>query len=158
MKSKHNIIPGIKRKMERSLNAVGIRQTSLTRINMNTNKYLHHLLYSALTSNNVNTAIIRLDDTTASLDKLIREQESIGWKQNLTGRWTLEWVQHFDSITPQKGEHTAINMIKSIWQAVLTIWQHRRDAQHNDQTDKDKEQRTQLLPRIEAIYIILEID
>jgi hypothetical protein len=84
--------------------------------------------------------------------QLLTEQHTIGWDQVMKGRWSVEWVRHFDAYHPDKGENIATKFLTTIWQTIREVWKWRCDTIHQNEATISSNLRLNLTPKVKAIY------
>jgi hypothetical protein len=123
-----------------------------------THKQLNILLTHALTHCQTKNQSPKLPPH-PHLEHIIQEQSAIGWDQILTGRWSIEWVQIYNSIYPEQGEKYSIQQISSIWQEMIGVWKSRCNLVHGTTAQHQADMRNKIRPTATVLYgINLQFD
>ena len=97
--------------------------------------------------------------------RLITEQNNIGWKNFLRGRWTKEWGRLHaryiktgdpEAASPKKMLHWASGLVRKIWDHWFVMWTDRNKTWHGrDATTRRAAERAQAIREIRQLYTCL---
>jgi hypothetical protein len=93
---------------------------------------LIHILHSTLNHPNENIPDPP-DDLPLHLYPLYNAQHKIGFNQLVKGRWSKQWIEHYDQLTQtDQGLKWASSILRELWKAVLEKWKRRCTAAHQE--------------------------
>jgi hypothetical protein len=98
----------------------------------------------------------------AAYQRLVREQNALGWRQLFNGRWSTEWarlqdrylLRHHDPIPDKlRGQLWTSNYIEILWTSFRTLWDSRNGKVHGVDTSTRAEARRDKTHReLRALY------